>query len=178
MSDTLSQAADVATIVAAAWPVLTATVIGSGVLGVSGGIAAAKIIVRKERRLLTNLKRPVAVIPARQGSMEHEARLLKDVEFFNIDQLASDPRSVDLVTKHRLVVLQYDADPKSHFWKTYEQLQSRQVPVIVYAKPGEISFKTDHMERIQRYSLHTLCNTPLRLLSDVTSIMTTYPESK
>lgn len=178
MSDTLSQAADVATIVAAAWPILTATVVGSGILGIGGGIAAAKIIVRKERRLLANMKRPVAVIPAHHGSMEHETRLLKDVEFFNIDNLASDKRSIDLVAKHRLVVLQYDAAPESHFWKTYETLQSRQVPVIVYAKPGEISFKTDHMERIQNYSLHTLCNTPLRLLSDVTSIMTTYPEEK
>jgi len=178
MSDTLSQTADVATIIVAAWPILTATVVGSGILGIGGGIAAAKVIVRKERRLLTNLKRPIAVIPARQGSMELEARLLKDVEFFSIDSLASDKRSIDLITKHRLVVLQYNADDKSHFWKTYEALQSRQVPVIVYVKPGEISFKTDHMDRIQSYSLHTLCNTPLRLLSDVTSIMTTYPEGK
>lgn len=175
MASSLSDAANIATIVQTVWPILTFVIgVGAGV-----GLVSVKLLYKKEKRILANLQRPLAVIPAKQGSMDHETRLLEDVGFFSIDKLSADERSVDLITKsHRLAVLQYDPSEKGHFWGIYEQMQTRQIPVIVYAKPDEIPRSTDHLRRIQKYSLHTMCNTPLRLLSDVASIMATYPEDK
>ncbi|MDB5162112.1 MAG: hypothetical protein JWM52_620 [Candidatus Saccharibacteria bacterium] len=175
----LSEIADIATIVQTAWPVLTATGVIGALTGVGGTIAYGKLFRKKERRLLKNLQRKVAVVPARTGSMDHEIRLLQDVDFFIVDPLAADSRSIDtLNTKYRLAVLQYDDSDEGHFWSTYESLQTKQVPVIVYAKPDEIRRDRDDLKRIQSYSLHTMCNTPLRLISDVASIMSTYPEDK
>lgn len=109
--------------------------------------------------------------------MEHEVRLLKDVEFFNIDSFAADGRSVDLINdRYRLVILRYEQGSKA-FWHIYEQLAAKQILVIIYSAPMEIDMKQD-MKRLQEYSLHTLCNTPVRLLSDVGAIMATYPEGK
>jgi hypothetical protein len=170
----LSTASDIAGIVSAAWPVLT--LIG-GAAGFGGGVLYSSVVRKKERRLVSNLRRPVAVIPSAEDSMEHEARLLKNVEFFSIDSLAADGRSVDVITdNYRLVVLRYQRD-SDDFWHVYDMLAAKQIPVIVYSKPMEIKIPED-MSRIQRYSLHTLCNTPLRLISDVTSIMSTYPEAR
>lgn len=173
MSDNLSTASDIATIVQAIWPILILIAGGS----VTAAVAILRHMLKKERRLVSNLKRPVAVVPSSKDSMEHEVRLLKDVEFFNIDSLAADGRSADLITdRYRLVVIRYEKGSED-FWHVYEQLAAKQIPVIVYSKPLEIDMPTD-INRIQKYSLHALCNTPVRLISDVSAIMATYPEGK
>lgn len=138
-------------------------------------IGTGAFLFRKSRRMSKNLSRPLAIIGSSSDSMSYEKRLLDSTRFFKpIDLLEGDHRAVDLVDdNYRLVVLRYEAG-SAHFWSVYEKLQTKQVPVIVYAKPGEITH--GDIQRVQQYLHHTLCNTPVRLLSDVWAIMSTYPE--
>lgn len=152
--------------------------LGGAVIGtLATNLVSAKFFRTKEKRLISNWKRPIAIIPSAADAMAQEARLLKDAAFFdNVDLLAADARSINHVTnKYRLVILRYDKS-SSFFWDTYDRITQSQIPAIIYATQGEI----DHpdFERIQRYLFHTICNTPVRLLSDVSAIMAAYPEGK
>ena len=158
---------------------VTQILTGLGVF--AGGIAAAfgfgRLSFRKTRRLAKNLGRPLAVIPSSSDGMSQEVRLLQEAGFFsNLDHMAAHDNNADNVTaKHRLAILRFDKT--EGFWRTYESLKSKGLPVIIYAKPGEIDFQSE-MPRIQQYSYHSICNTPIRLLSDVWAIMATWPEAK
>lgn len=162
----LSDGADTTTILMGAW------VVGGAVLGALGvGLFAF----RKARRISKNLSRPLAIVGSSEDKMTYEKQFLEDTKFFKpISLLDGDHRAADLINgNYRLVVLRYEAN-SDHFWSVYEKLQSDKIPVIVYAKPGEI--KGEDIQRVQKYLHHTLCNTPVRLLSDVWAIMSTYPE--
>lgn len=131
---------------------------------------------KKEKRLFKNLKRPVAIIASREDTMSQETELLQRVGFFDIHLLQDSQRGIDLVdNRYRMVILRYQKDSES-FWKTFDSLTGKTIPVVVFAKPGEID--GPDIKRIQGYSLHTLCNTPLRLISDVFAVMSTYPEGQ
>jgi len=133
-------------------------------------------IYKKEQRLFNNLKRPVAIIVSDEDSMSQEDELLRRVQFFNIHLLRDTRRSIDLINSHyRLVILRYQKGSEN-FWSTFNSLSGKQIPVIVFSKPGEID--SSDIKKIQEYSLYTLCNTPLRLISDVFAIMSTYQEDK
>lgn len=142
-----------------------------------GAGAYLRFIRKKERRLFDNWKRPVAIIPSLEHPMANELRLLKKTAFLdNVEMLAADSTSASLITdRHRLVVLRYEKK-SSYFWNVYEQMMVRQIPVIIYAEQGAIDPKD--FPRIQKYLYHTICNTPVRLLSDVAAIMAAYPSAK
>jgi len=165
----LQTASNIATIYQVAAPIII-----GGASGLLGGTAYVKFFRKKERRLISNWKRPIAIIPSPNNTMESESALLKKAAFFdNIDLLAADGRSVDQVSdKHRLVIMRYEQD-SPYFWDVYDRLRTKQTPVIIYAEQGAIS--REDFTRIQQYLYHTVCNTPVRLLSDVAAIMGTYP---
>jgi FlaA1/EpsC-like NDP-sugar epimerase len=165
-ANALSNGADATTILMGVW------VVGGAVIGATSiGLFAF----RKARRMSKNLSRPFAIVGSTDDKMAYEKQLLDSTKFFKpISLLDGDHRAADLIdSDYRLVVLRYEAD-SDHFWSVYEKLQSKQMPVIVYAKPSEI--KNEDIQRVQKYLHHTLCNTPVRLLSDVWAIMSTYPE--
>lgn len=162
----LSNGADATTILIGLWT------LGGAVIGMLGvGLFAF----RKARRMTKNLSRPLAIVGSGSDKMTYEKQLLDSTKFFKpISLLDADHRAADLIDdNYRLVVLRYEAG-SDHFWSVYEKLQTKRMPVIVYAKPGEI--RGEDIQRVQRYLHHTLCNTPVRLLSDVWAIMSTYPE--
>jgi hypothetical protein len=171
-TDSLQTAANIATI----YQVVAPIVIG-GVAGAFGGLAYALFFLKKERRLVSNWKRPIAIIPSNEHPMNNEHTLLKKSAFFdNVELMAPQGTSVNLITnKYRLVILRYEKE-SSYFWDVYEDLVSRQIPIIIYAEQGSIDGKD--FPRLQKYLLHTICNTPVRLLSDVAALMGTYPSAK
>ena len=167
-ANALSNGADATTILMGAW------VVGGAVLGATG---VGLFSFRKARRMSRNLSRPFVIVGSTEDKMAYEKQLLDSTKFFKpISLLDGDHRAVDLLDdNYRLVVLRYDAN-SDHFWSVYEKLQAKQMPVVVYAKPGEINH--EDVKRVQKYLHHTLCNTPVRLLSDVWAIMSTYPERR
>lgn len=176
MGQILEQGSDLATILSFLLQVLMlaiAAVAGGSITYIR---ARKKFQNKKEKRLFDNIQRPVALVPTAQDGLEVEARLLKAVDFFNVDLLPVDVRSLDDVTsKYRMAVVRYEDTPR--FWRIFEKLADKTMPMIIYAAPGEI--KTPEMIRIQKYySRYTLCNTPVRLTSDVFAIMSVYPEDQ
>lgn len=161
----LDLVANLITVLAFVWPIIVWLI---------GAFIYVKFFRKREKRLFANMKRPVAIIPSGNSDMAHEAMLVKKTNFFEVDLQAADPRAADLIdSKYRLVVLAYGKNEKS-FWQLFDALKSKQIPMIIYCKPGEIS--KDEINRIQAYSLHTISNTPLRLIADIFAIMSTYPE--
>lgn len=141
--------------------------------GVIGGLAWYRFIYKKERRLFKNIQRPIAIIATEDKPMEHEAQLLRRVGFFKVGDPSSDSRADDLMNGNRLIIIGYTPDSQ-RFKDAFKAAKQREIPVIVYAGPTRIS--TEDMNLLQGYSYHTMCNTPLRLISDVFAVMSTYPE--
>lgn len=157
---------DILTIIQTLWPIIG---------GIIGGLAWYQFFHKKERRLFKNIQRPIGIIATEDKSMAHEAELLRRVGFFDVGNPSSDGRAADLMNDKRLVIIGYTPDSQA-FKDAFNAAKQREVPVIVYAGPTRIS--NDDMTLLQGYSHHSMCNTPLRLISDVFSVMSTYPEDK
>lgn len=138
-----------------------------------GLIIWAIFFYRKERRLFRNIRRPILVVGTADKPMDHEANLLKQVGLFNIQRGAADARARDMIGNHRLVIVGYSRDSEV-FERTFKASATHQVPVIVFANQGDIS--DEDMTLIQDYTYQSICNTPLRLVSDVFALMSTFPE--
>lgn len=167
--ETISNATTVATGV---WS-LGAAVVGATITN----IAYTRFFRAKEKRLITNWKRPIAIIPVSANSMDHELRMLQKAAFFdNVDKLPVGAGSVSHLTDdHRLVILQHEKG-STITWDVYDKIATMKspIPIIIYAPQG--SLEGNDFAEMQKYPFHALCNTPVRLLSDVSAIMAVYPE--
>ena len=101
--------------------------------------------------------------------------MLKRVGFLNIKEPSSDERAIDLMNENRLVIIGYSPNSQA-FKDTFNAAKQREIPVIVYAGPTRIT--EGDMKLLQSYSHHSMCNTPLRLISDVFAMMGTLPEEE
>lgn len=143
--------------------------------GAIGAAAWTRFFLKKETRLFKNIQRPIGIIGTSDMPLQHEAVLLKRVGFFNVETPSSDTRAIDVLDDKRLVIIGYT--PKStQFKEVFEAAKQRAIPVIVYSGPASI--EPDDMKMLQAYSHHSMCKTPLRLVSDVFALMSTYPEDK
>lgn len=143
--------------------------------GAVGAAAWMRFFRKKETRLFKNIQRPIGIIGTSDTPLQHEAALLRRVGFFNVDAPSSDARAVDVLDDKRLVIIGYT--PKSaQFKEVFQAAKQRAIPVIVYSGPARI--EPDDMTMLQAYSHQSMCNTPLRLVSDVFALMSTYPEDK
>lgn len=172
----LNQSADLAAVLSFLLKIilLTAAGVAGGKIGYDR--AQKKFSSKREKRLFDNIQRPVALIPTTDDPLQMEHRLLQSIEFFTVDLLPADARSVDEITsKYRLAVLRYE--DSNTFWRVFHALADKQIPLIIYSKPAEIP--VPKLQEIQEYyTRYTLCNTPVRLVSDVFAIMSVYPEGK
>lgn len=157
---------DVITIIKDVWPIVVAVV---------GGSAWYRFVYKKERRLFKNIQRPIGVIATEDKPMTHEVQLLKRVGFFNVGGPSNDGRAIDLMNGNRLMIIGYSPN-SARFTEAFNAAKQREIPVIVYAGPTRIT--AEDLELLQGYSHHSMCNTPLRLISDVFAVMATYPEDK
>jgi hypothetical protein len=159
----LEDGANIAQIVSILYP-LGGALVGASVVGV--------FAFRKNRRIAKNLARPLAIISV-NDEMASECRAIEKAGYFNkLEKIPLEHRSADEIDKtYALAVLRYH--DSEAFWHVYEKLSAMGVWTIVYSAPLEIP--TADMARLQKYSYHALCNTPVRLLSDIWAIMAVNP---
>ncbi len=143
--------------------------------GVIGSVAWYRFFRKREQRLFKNINRPIAIIGTEKNPMQHECELLRRVGFFEVGTPSTDGRAPDMLNGNRLVIIGYSPNSR-RFKEALNAARQRDIPIIVYAKPGEI--EPEDMSLIQGYSHQSMSNTPLRLISDVFAIMSTYPEDK
>jgi hypothetical protein len=151
------------------WPQIVQGLISLGLL--VGGIDI-KLAQKKQKRVLSNLKRPIMVIGTEDTDMVDQVKLLEEVGLFSVTNHRGDKATDFLKAEHRLIVLGF-AD-NDRFSRAFECARSRAMPVLVYAKPGSVS--SEGMAKISGYSFASICNTDLRLISDVFAVMSTFPE--
>ncbi len=138
---------------------------------------ALRFAFRKERRIYKNVKRPIFVWSGQKHSIEHENNMLKNVDFFNLgDGIHKDARASQLLKNERLAIMRYETSDS--FREVFRGISEKRIPIIVYCNPGEIPLDSDDMRLIRGYSFHSFCNTPVRLISDVFAVNSTFPEDE
>jgi hypothetical protein len=167
LKDSVEFGANISQILTSTWPVLLAAF---AVLGL------AIFVIKKNWRISKNISRPMAII-ALGDEMSSEYRLLQKSGYFKrAESRAFDDRAADDITsEYALVVLRYHKGNDT-FWHLYEKLASSGAWIIIYSEPAEIP--VDDLKRIQKYAYYSLCNTPVRLLSDIWATMAVKPEGK
>ena len=165
---TLTDATDIAQIVQAVVAVLAAG---------GGGILLVQYIKRMRpvwKRFAENVGRQVAVISVEDQSMEHEAELLKRVGFFKVKEFDADVRSLDLIAGSGLIVVGYSPDSKVYD-TTLRYAKDHGLPIIVFAGMHEL--EPEKRKELFAYSFSSLCQSELRLVSDVFAAISTFPRA-
>ncbi len=122
------------------------------------------------RRLAKNCKREIIIFSSGSEDMKIETDLLRATEFFKITK-DPFPNHALQITANCLVIIGY-SDPMENFDKILREVETRRLPVIIYSKKR---LPDDITNRIKEYPLHSICQTPLRLISDVFAILSTFP---
>ncbi|MBI2470381.1 MAG: hypothetical protein HYV59_03960 [Planctomycetes bacterium] len=126
--------------------------------------------------MFKNRKRPIMIFKSQDQSMELETKLLRDSKFFNVPEDPTDnPRNTDRIKNHGLIIVGYSKGMDG-FQNILSAAKSKQIPIIIYAAPKAIDEKD--LEEICKYSYNSMCNTPLRLVNDVFTILSTFPHGK
>lgn len=155
------------------WPTLAQWASSLG-FGAVGGLVHFQLALKKQRRVLANLQRPIVVISLEGADMSHQSDLLADVGLFCVNHHRGEKAADFFRPDHRLLVIGY-ADNDS-FHDAFERARQLRMPILVYASPGAVPDAS--LEKIRGYSYASLCNTDLRLISDVFAVMSTFPETK
>jgi len=133
-------------------------------------------IMKKEVRLFLNRKRPIKIFYAPGGpNMEMETKTLRASGFFKIPE---DPTSTyqdcNNLTNHGLVIIGYA--PKMQGLKDIlDAVKTKRIPLIVYTKAR---LDPDDQALLETYPWYSLCNVPLRIVSDAFTILSTFPIPK
>lgn len=165
----LSDVSDIATIAQFVfWLALT---FGGGIL-IIGYIRKMRPV---WKRFTDNVARNVAVISTEQQSMDHEADLLHRVGYFKIKRMSADERNLNLIRGFVLLVVGYSPDSKV-YKASLAYAKSNDLPIIVFS--GKHRLSNEDRDELKDYSFSSLCETELRLVSDVFAVMSTFPEVK
>ena len=154
---------------------------GGAVVGLVGGtsgiIVYRKFRNAKDNRLYQNIKRPFAVISTEHQPLTHEVDLLERTKFLKPQHFGVGGRSLQLLDdiKPRLLVIGYSAN-SAIYTQAFDYARSHSLPLVVFT-PGQIT-DTQDLAGIKAYSYGSLCQTELRLVSDIFSVMSTFPEDK
>lgn len=139
---------------------------------IASAFLAMTFFLKKERRFFKNMQRPIFIIGTENLPMIHEADLLDRVGFFKVRRPSSDHRTIDLLDGHQVAIIGYT--PNSDLFKdAFNAVKRLGMAIIVYAETDAIT--ENDMSLIKSYSHQSMCNTPLRLISDVFNIVSTYP---
>lgn len=126
------------------------------------------------KRFTDNVNRQIAVISTEKQSMKHEFELLKRVGYFKkIKCLDPDSRNLNLVSNSALIVIGYSPNSKI-YRKSFEYAKTYRLPFIVFS--GDYRLTKSDIDELKKYSFSSLCETELRLISDVFAAISTFPE--
>jgi hypothetical protein len=142
------------------------------VLGVVACFAFFTFFFRKEIRLFKNRKRPIMIFKSAGEDMEIETKLLRDSQLFNIPEEPTDKhQNIDRIKNHSLIIIGYSAG-MTNFEDIFNGAKNAGIPVIIYSKD---KIPDDIFNKLRNYSWYSSCQVPLRLINDVFTILSTFP---
>ena len=142
------------------------------ILGVLVCFAFLRFFFRKEIRLFNNRRRPIMIFKSTSEDMEVETKILRDSKLFNIPENPTDKhQNIDRIKDHSLIIIGYSTG-MTNFDDIFNGAKSVGVPVIVYSKD---KIPDDIFNKLRNYSWYSTCQVPLRLINDVFTILSTFP---
>jgi len=127
---------------------------------------------RKEIRLFKNRKRPIMIFKSAGEDMEIETKLLRDSQLFNIPEEPTDKhQNIDRIKNHSLIIIGYSAG-MTNFEDIFNGAKNAGIPIIIYSKD---KIPDDIFNKLRNYSWYSTCQVPLRLINDVFTILSTFP---
>lgn len=148
-------------------------------VGGLGGFAFLRFWHKKEQRFFKNIQKPFIIfrLTDQQGDMELELEMLKNNGLFiPPTAVLTDARSLDWIEEQSLVIIAIDKNTtEDQFKAVYSKAAERGVPVIIYTL-GDSRIELCDSELVKTYSKRVIVNQPLRLVSDIFTILSTSPE--
>ncbi len=143
------------------------------ILGALVCLAFLKFFFRKEIRLFNNRSRPIMIFKSASQDMEIETKLLRDSRLFNIPEDPTDKhQNIDRIKDHSLIIIGYSED-MTNFDDIFNGAKNAGIPVIVYSKN---KIPDGVFNKLRDYSWYSTCQVPLRLINDVFTILSTFPD--
>jgi hypothetical protein len=148
-------------------------------IGGLGGFAFLRFWYKKEQRFFNNIQKPFIIfrLTDQQGDMELEMEMLKNNGLFSPPTaVLTDARSLDWINDQSLVIIAIDKNTTEDQFKfVYRKAAERGVPVIIYTL-GDSRIPLCDSELVKTYSKRVIVNQPLRLVSDIFTILSTSPD--
>ncbi|MBU6500340.1 MAG: hypothetical protein KGJ89_00730 [Patescibacteria group bacterium] len=139
-------------------------------------ILAFRAIYRKERRFIKNISKRFTIFSLTSVSLDAELDLVKRSGLFNAPgKIETDQRIFDGLDRNQgLLVLAIDEKTNEQtFEQIYRKIEALRKPVIIYtAGNRQIPWLTSDLHA---YSFYTIATSPLRLMSDIFTILSTFP---
>lgn len=139
-----------------------------------GGIITALIpfliFIRKyvilQFRFANNLRRKIYFLRLEDSApLVSERELISKTKLFNVEKdiytVSDDPKVLQLMEKHSLFVIGYDAN-YSKYKELIDKAQENNTPIIIYTKQGEIK-DSKHWDLFNNYIYCDVANTSSRL---------------
>lgn len=139
------------------------------------GIAFIFFLFKKEWRLFQNRRRPIMIFQSPNQNMGVAFNLLRDSKLFKIEIPTENHQDSIRLNNHSLVIIGYSSG-MTGFKNIVEAARQKRIPIIVYAKPEEVT--TEDKKILDDYAYYSVCNFPLRLMNDVFVILSTFPNKK
>lgn len=148
------------------------------VVGAVLGVLFIAYVIRKEFRWFKNVRRPIMIFSPRGSTildMKMETKILRDTKFFKIPDDPSDNyQDCHNITNHSLIIVGYEPGMEG-FKDILDAVKEAKIPIIVYTKQKLAEADRD---LLNSYPWHSVCNFPLKLLSDTFTILSTFPKKK
>jgi len=144
---------------------------------VVSGLTFTFFIFRKQWRQHKNLKRPLKIFYAKGQSlnMQVETRTLRDSGFFNIpDDPTDNYQDCHDISDHGLVIVGYTPGMQG-LKDILDVVKAKRIPLIVYTKER---LNDADKALLESYPWYSLCNVPLRVISDAYTILSIFPLPK
>jgi len=149
------------------------------ILGGVSGFTFLRFWYKKERRFFKNIQKPFVIfrLTNNQRDMELELEMLKNNGLFSTPTaVLTDARSLDSISGQSLVIIAIDKDTtETQFETVYKKSADQRVPVIIYTL-GDSRIPLCDSELVKTYSKRVIVNQPLRLVSDIFTILSTSPD--
>jgi hypothetical protein len=151
----------------------------SGVILLILNIIFLRFIFRKEYRLFKNLGKPILFLnqtSSQNTSFGVEINLFKQSKIFNVKDVEETTLNVIRNERNDLGFIVVGVSNKTqNLSDIVECLTKSRCPSIIYTFGDSKAIKPDDMQLIYKYQKIGICNTSTRLIGDVFSILSVYP---
>lgn len=137
-------------------------------------------VYRKEMKLFRNFKRKLIVFAPENKygldmNMEAEVDVIKTNPLFK--SLSIDKKSsrqfINNIDKTSLVILGIGND-FTYFKEVFDRARNYKIPLIIYTYGDNRALEPIHWNLLNSYQWYSVCITPLRLISEIFNILSTF----